>query len=94
MTTTTLIDMYHKGAITADHLMVHSLHLIDPADPALALDPFPRELLVKALDFAREYRPSAMATNYGTLPGPAQVEAAKKWIEATLLSDPVRIRNR
>ena len=35
-----------------------------------------------------------MATNYGSVPDPDQVEAAKKWIEATLFSDPVALKNR
>ena len=33
MTTFSLVDVYQKGAITADHLVVQCLLLIDPADP-------------------------------------------------------------
>ncbi len=94
MITASLVEMYQSGAITADHLVVRSLLLVDPADPALALNPLPHEILVRALGFAREYKPDAMATNYGGVPDPDQVDAAKKWIEAALLSDPVALRNR
>ncbi len=94
MTMVSLVKMYQDGAITADHLVVRFLHLIDPADPAVALNPLPHEILVRALEFAREYKPDAMATNYGSVPDPDQVEAAKKWIEATLFSDPVALKNR
>jgi hypothetical protein len=85
MTAASLIEMYQNGAITADHLLAESLHLIDPTDPAVALNPLPHEILVRALEFARRYKPNAMATNYGTVPEPDQVEAAEKWTEATLL---------
>jgi hypothetical protein len=37
MTTVSLVYMYQKGAITADHLVVQSLHLIDPANPRSSL---------------------------------------------------------
>jgi hypothetical protein len=94
MTTLSLVKMYQDGAITADHLVARSLHLVDPADPAVALNPLPHEILVRALEFAREYKPAAMVTNYGSVPDPVQVEAAKKWIQATLLSDPVALKNR
>jgi hypothetical protein len=94
MTTVSLVNMYQKGVITADHLVVQSLHLIDPANPAVVLSSLPHDILVRALEFAREYRPNAMVTNYGTIPDPDQVEAAKKWIETALLCDPVAIRNR
>jgi hypothetical protein len=73
--------MYHKGAITADHLVVQCLRMIDPANPALVLDALPHEILMRVLDFARQYRPNGMVTNYGVLPAVDQVEAAKKWIE-------------
>ena len=89
MTAVSLVAMYQSGAITADHLVVRSLLLVDPADPALALNPLPHEILMRAIEFAREYKPDAMATNYGSVPDPDQVDAAKKWIEATLRSEPV-----
>ena len=77
-----------------DHLMVQSLCLIDPANAALALGSLPHEILLKALDFAREYRSDSMVSNYGTIPEPEQIEAAKNWIEAALRTDPVATGNR
>jgi hypothetical protein len=73
--------MYEKGAITADHLVVQCLHMVDPLDPALVLSALPHELLMRILDFALQYRPDGMVTNYGILPAFDQVEAAKNWIE-------------
>lgn len=76
-----LVEMYRKGAITADHLLVECLQMIDPADPAQVLGSLPEEVLVPMLEFARRYRPDVMVTNYGVLPGTDQVEAARRWIE-------------
>jgi hypothetical protein len=94
LTTIALVDMYQKGAITADHLVVQCLLLIDPVDPAPVLSALPHEILIKVLEFARRYVHNGMATNYGDPPNPDQINAAKKWIEAALLSDPVTLRNR
>ncbi len=78
---TSLLGMYRKGEITADHLVVECLHMIDPADPASVLDSLPEEILARMLELARQYRPSGMVTNYGVVPAVDQVEAAKRWIE-------------
>jgi hypothetical protein len=80
-----LVDVYRKGAITADHLVVQCLHMIDANDPALVLDALPREIVARAREFTRQYRPSGMITNYGPLPTADQVEAARQWIERHLL---------
>jgi hypothetical protein len=77
-----LVRMYRKGAITADHLLVECLHMIDPQDPALVLGVLPDGILVRMLDFARGYRPNGMVTNYEVLPAKDQVEAARRWIES------------
>ncbi|HQU43657.1 MAG TPA: hypothetical protein PK867_12650 [Pirellulales bacterium] len=79
-----LIGMYEKGAITADHLAVESLHKLDPAEPALVLAALPREVLDRMLAYAKRYRPGDMRTNYGLPPAPDQVSAARQWIEANL----------
>jgi hypothetical protein len=78
---TSLVAMYQKGAITADHLAVECLHIIDPKAPALVLDPLPREVIMRMIEFTRQYIPGGMVTNYGILPALDQVQAAKKWIE-------------
>jgi hypothetical protein len=79
--TTSLVAAYQKGAITADHLVVQCLHMIDPESPGLVLDPLPHELADRMLEFTRQFRAGRMVTNYGTLPTADQVEAARRWIE-------------
>jgi hypothetical protein len=79
---TSLVAMYQKGAITADHLVIQCLHLIDPADPAPVLGVLPHEIITRMREFIHDYRTGGMVTNYGVLPAVDQVEAAKKWIEA------------
>ena len=82
-----LVSMYEKGAITVDHLVVESLHRLDPAEPALVLKPLPREVLVRMLDYAHDYRPGSMKTNYGLQPAADQVSAAKQWIEENIAGE-------
>jgi hypothetical protein len=77
-----LVAMYQNGAITADHLVVESLHRLDPACPELVLGALPPEILERMAHFANGYRPQRMRSNYGLQPTPDQVEAAKHWIEA------------
>ena len=77
----TLVAMYQSGAITADHLVVQCLHLIDPAEPALVLDALPEKILARMLEYAGRHRPGRMVANYGPLPTVDQVEAARRWIE-------------
>jgi hypothetical protein len=79
-----LIDMYEHGAITAEHLVVASLHKLDPAAPALVLAALPGGVLERMLAYAANYRPGAMRTNYGLPPASDQVAAARQWIEANL----------
>jgi hypothetical protein len=78
-----LLTMYQKGAITADHLVVQCLLSIDPADPAPVLDTLPDAVLARVIEFARQYRPDGMVTNYGIVPAIDQVEAATRWIEGS-----------
>jgi hypothetical protein len=77
-----LVEMYNKGAITADHLIVEALHLLDPQHPDLVLSPLPAAILERMFKYAREYRPGGMRANYGLQPALDQVEAAKAWIES------------
>jgi hypothetical protein len=77
-----LVEMYQNGAITADHLVVESLQLVDPQHPELVLGVLPAAVLERMFNYVREYRPGAMRTNYGLPPGEDQVKAAKSWIEA------------
>jgi hypothetical protein len=77
-----LLSMYETGAITADHLAVECLNMLDPANPNLVLAALPDSVLQRVLKYAREYRPGQMRTNYGIQPAVDQVGAAKKWIES------------
>ena len=77
-----LIQMYEKGSITADHLVAECLHRIDLRRPELVLGALPSAALVRMLKYVREYRPADMRSNYGPQPAADQVEAAKGWIEA------------
>jgi hypothetical protein len=76
-----LVSMYEKGAITADHLVAQCIHMIDPEDPGSVLSDLPDSILDRMLDYTRRYQPDRMISNYGTLPATDQVEAAKDWIE-------------
>jgi hypothetical protein len=77
-----LVEMYQRGAITADHLVVECLHRVDPQHPELVLGALPCPVLERMLKYVREYRPGNMRTNYGGLPTEDQVKAAKSWIES------------
>jgi hypothetical protein len=79
-----LVAMYEKGVITADHLVVESLRLLDPANPGAALKALSGDVLQRMLKYAREYRPGKMRTNYGLQPTVDQVRAAEKWIDSNV----------
>jgi hypothetical protein len=76
-----LVALYENGDITADHLAVECLHMLDPANPAVVLATLPGTVLQQVLEYARNYRPGQMRANYGVQPAADQVGAAKKWIE-------------
>ena len=76
-----LVSMYEKGAITCDHLIAQCLQMIDPDDPGLVLSDLPNAILDRMLVYARVYQPGRMVSNYGNMPTPDQVEAARNWIE-------------
>ncbi len=79
-----LVEKYRCGMITDDHLVVESLHLLDPENPGLVLSSVPENILYRMLRFSNEYQPGRMLTNYGVLPTTDQVHAARNWIEASL----------
>ena len=78
---TSLVSMYEKGAITADHLVAQCIHMIDPDDPGLVLGDLPTSILDRMLAYTQRYQPNRMVSTYGILPATDQVEAAKSWIE-------------
>jgi len=79
-----LVEKYQLGIITDDHLVVESLHMVDPENPGLVLSSLPDNILLQTLRFAREYENGRMVTNYGVLPAPDQILAARQWIEKLL----------
>jgi hypothetical protein len=79
--TAQLLKMYENGEITADHLVVDVLGMLDPENPSQALAVLPEELLQRAVAFVHAYRPGKMKANFGRIPTFEQIAAAKKWIE-------------
>jgi hypothetical protein len=75
-----LVEIYDAGAITAHHLAVQCLHVLDPAEPELVLAGLPDEVLAAVQDFADGYDPNELKTNYGVIPPQDQVVSARKWI--------------
>lgn len=76
-----LVAAYRKGAITADHLVVKCLSMIDPQSPGPTLEPLPEEFIARMREYAHRYRSGTVMTNYGTPPSAEQVEAAMRWSE-------------
>jgi hypothetical protein len=76
-----LLAMYREGSVTAAHLVAECLHMIDPENPGLVLDPLTEELRIGVLEYVQRYQPHRMVSNYGVLPTPDQVDAARKWLE-------------
>ena len=76
-----LVEKYQQGMITDDHLVVESLHIVDPENPGLVLGSLPDNILHRVLRFANDYANGHMVTNYGVLPTQDQVLAARHWIE-------------
>jgi hypothetical protein len=82
--TRSLVEKYRLGMITEGHLVVESLHRVDPEDPGLVLSSLPDNILLQVLRFANEYQDGRMITNYGIMPAQDQVLAAREWIEKLL----------
>lgn len=79
-----LVEKYRLGMITDEHLVVESLHRIDPENPALVLGNLPDNILDGIRRFANDYTQGRMVTNYGVLPTQDQVHAAQQWVEESL----------
>ena len=79
-----VLEKFHLGMITDEHLVVESLHGIDPENPGFVLSTLPDHILPRALRFVNEFLEGRMVTNYGELPAQHQVLAAKRWLESAL----------
>jgi len=77
-----LVEAYEHGQITAEHLVVQCLHMLDPEHPDLILKDLPRPILDRVVQYACTYQPGKMRSNFGLQPAVDQVEAAKRWIES------------
>jgi len=75
-----LLRMYDTGSITAHHLAVQCLHMVDPDEPELVLGQLPDDVLTAIGEFADGYDPRGMKTNFGVVPAQDQVVAATNWI--------------
>jgi hypothetical protein len=82
--TSSLVEKYQMGMITDDHLVVESLHILDPNNPGLVLSALPDNLLPRVLRFVKDYLDGRMLTNFGAMPARDQVLAARTWIEVAL----------
>ncbi len=80
--TRSLVEKYEEGRITDDHLVVESLRALDPKNPSVVLDALPDHIQARMLRFTRDFDPEHMLTNFGALPAPEQVLAARKWLDA------------
>ncbi len=78
------VEMYESGKITAHHLAIECLRMIDPQNPELVLHPLPADVMDSVRQYIREYEPGRMRTNYGLQPTTDQIEAAAKWIAANI----------
>jgi hypothetical protein len=79
-----LITAYEQGGITAHHLTVESLALLDPSNPGPVLKALPPDVWPEVHRYALSYHPERMRGNYGPTPTAEQVEAARKWIETNV----------
>jgi hypothetical protein len=77
-----LIAAYEQGGITAHHLTVEALALLDPSNPGPILNALPTDVWPEVRRYALSYQPDRMRSNYGPTPTAEQVEAAKRWIES------------
>jgi hypothetical protein len=82
--TRSLVEKYQMGMITDDHLVVESLHMIDPDNPGLVLSALPDKILPRVLRFVKDYLDGRMVTNFGVMPAQDQALAARAWVETAL----------
>ena len=88
MTVRRLVERYAAGAVTADHLFVDCLHLIDPAHPGAVLGDLPDSLLDRFSGFVHGYDPDRAVATFGPLPARDQVEASARWLAAAVRRTP------
>jgi hypothetical protein len=85
--TRSLVEKYEEGRITDDHLVVECLCTLDPKNPSVVLEPLADHVQARMLRFAKEFDAEKMLTNFGALPAPEQVLAARKWLDVWMKKD-------
>lgn len=83
MTLTQLLARYDTGAIASHEFAVECLNRLDPGDPSAVLEKLPPDILPRVREFIDHYRPAQMmASDGGLIPTPAQIQAARSWLES------------
>lgn len=82
MTIAQLVARYERGALASHELVAEVPVRLDPGDPASVLQSLPADVLPRLRGFLDDYRPGRMlASQGGSIPGPEQVEAARRWLD-------------
>ncbi len=83
MTLTQLLARYESGAIASHEFAVECLNQLDPRDPSAVLERLPLDILPRVREFIDQYRPGQMiASHGGSIPTPAQIQAATIWLDS------------
>jgi hypothetical protein len=83
MTFAQLIARHESGAMASHEFTIECLNQLDPRDPAAILERLPLEILPRVQEFVDEYRAGEMmASQGGLIPTPAQIQAARSWLES------------
>jgi hypothetical protein len=78
-----LVQLYEKGAITFNTLLLDLLNRLDPSNPDLLLGTLPDKYVQEFRQFLSGWVLGKMKTNYGPPPTDEQVTAAREWLART-----------
>jgi hypothetical protein len=83
MTFAQLIARFESGAIASHEFAVECLRRLDPRDPLAVLESLPLDFLPRVREFIDRYRPDQMMASHGAPnPTPAQIQAARRWLDS------------
>jgi hypothetical protein len=92
MTFAQLVTRYDLGAISSHEFAVECLNQLDPRDPSAVLERLPLDILPRVWEFIDDYRPGEMLASHGGLiPTPAQIQAARGWLDSVRERGVVRV---